>query len=77
VLFRSVNCVQAGTVDTDSLKRFPEREEILAETLRRIPGGRLGTPEDIARVVVMLCGEDAGWIVGQTIVADGGYDIGM
>ena len=33
------------------------------------------TAEDIARVVTFLCSEEAGWIVGQTIVADGGHSL--
>jgi len=70
-----VNCVHSGMVDTDSLKRFTVRDELIAENIKRAPFRRLGTPEDIARVVVMLCTEDAAWIVGQSIVADGGYSI--
>jgi len=70
-----VNCVQAGMVDTDSLKRFPTREQLLADNIKRSPFGRLGTPEDIARVVAMMCLPEAAWIVGQTVVADGGYSI--
>jgi len=34
--------------------------------------GRYGLPIDIARLAVFLCSEDAGYIIGQTIVADGG-----
>jgi len=68
-----VNAVSAGIVDTDSLKFFPDREMMLERTKRLTPVGRVGEPEDIAKVVVMLCSEDASWICGQTIVADGGY----
>jgi 3-oxoacyl-[acyl-carrier protein] reductase len=35
--------------------------------------GRLGHPEDIAKVVLFLTSEDAGWITGQTIQVNGGY----
>ncbi|MBI5837676.1 MAG: SDR family oxidoreductase [Candidatus Eisenbacteria bacterium] len=70
-----VNCVHAGMVDTDSLKRFQDREALLQDNLRRTPMGRLGTPEDIARTVAMLCGEEAGWIVGQSVVVDGGFSV--
>ena len=37
--------------------------------------GRLGTPEDIGNVVVLLCCEQAAWITGQTIYADGGASL--
>jgi NAD(P)-dependent dehydrogenase (short-subunit alcohol dehydrogenase family) len=37
--------------------------------------GRLGTPADIGNVVGLLCDEDAGWITGQLIYADGGASL--
>lgn len=71
----AVNVVQAGAVDTEALKHFPNREEILENTRRRIPAGRLLTPEDVADVVYLLCRDEAAMIQGQTIVVDGGYAI--
>ena len=71
----NVNVIQAGAVDTEALKHFPNRAEILAHTLARIPAGRLVTPEDVADVVILLCSEKARMIQGQTIVVDGGYSI--
>jgi enoyl-[acyl-carrier protein] reductase III len=70
-----VNAVSAGTVDTDALKHFPNREQLLEESARRTPAGRLITPQDIANVVVFLCTEYAAMIQGQTLVVDGGYSI--
>jgi enoyl-[acyl-carrier protein] reductase III len=70
-----VNCVHAGMVRTDSLKRFSDVEALIEENVRRTPFGRIATAEDIAKVVVMLCTHDADWIVGQSIVVDGGYSI--
>ena len=70
-----VNTVSAGLVDTDAIKHFPGREQMISNAKARIPMGRLGTPEDIAKVVAFLCSEDAGWICGQTIVSDGGYSL--
>ena len=69
----NVNAVAAGVLDTDSLKRFPNREELLADARSFTPMGRLAEPADIARVVALLCSEDANWICGQIIVADGGH----
>lgn len=70
-----VNAISAGTVDTDALKHFPNREQLLEESRRRTPAGRLVTPQDVANAVVFLCTEFASMIHGQTIVVDGGYSI--
>jgi len=69
----NVNAVAAGVLDTDSLKRFPNRDELLQDARSFTPMGRPAEPEDIARVVAMLCTRDADWICGQVIVADGGH----
>ena len=45
------------------------------ETRANIPLGRLGTPEDIAKVVLFLASPDAGWITGQSLVVDGGQSL--
>lgn len=70
-----VNAVSAGTVDTDALKHFPNRKQLLDESARRTPAGRLITPQDVANTVVFLCTDFASMIHGQTIVVDGGYSI--
>jgi len=70
-----VNAVSGGVVDTDSLKYFPNYEELLNVTANRTPMGRIGTPEDIATVVAFLCSPGARWICGQTIIVDGGYSL--
>jgi enoyl-[acyl-carrier protein] reductase III len=70
-----VNAVSAGTVDTDALKHFPNRGELLDESVRRTPAGRLATPQDVANAVVFLCTEFASMIHGHTLVVDGGYAI--
>ena len=70
-----VNAVSGGTVDTDALKHFPNRAQLLDESTRRTPAGRLVTPQDIANVVVFLCTKFASMIHGQTVLVDGGYSI--
>ena len=70
-----INAVSAGTVDTDALKHFPNREELLEESRRRTPAGRLVEPQDVANTVVYLCTQYASMIHGQTIIVDGGYSI--
>ncbi len=70
-----VNCVSGGLVDTDALKMFPFFDDFKKEVLKRTPGGRIGKPEDLARVVAFLCSPDSSWIVGQTLIADGGLSL--
>jgi enoyl-[acyl-carrier protein] reductase III len=71
----NVNAVSAGTVDTDALKHFPNREEMIEQTKERTPAGRLVTPQDVADTVMFLCSPQASMIQGQTLVVDGGYSI--
>jgi enoyl-[acyl-carrier protein] reductase III len=71
----NVNTISAGAVDTDALKKFPNREEILATALAKTPLGRLTTPEDVADVALFLCSPFAAMIQGQVIIVDGGYAI--
>jgi len=70
-----VNTVCGGLIDTDALKHFPQAEEMKALAVQITPMGRLGTPDDLAGVVAMLVSEDAAFITGQVIVADGGLSI--
>jgi enoyl-[acyl-carrier protein] reductase III len=70
-----VNTISAGVVDTDALKKFPNRDDIIAASLERTPLGRLTTPEDVADLALFLCSDLAGMIHGQTVVVDGGYAI--
>lgn len=44
--------------------------------LARVPLGRWGTPEEIAKLAVMLCSDAAGYVTGETVIADGGFVIG-
>ena len=68
----SVNAVSAGFVETDALDAFPDELGIKDVARRPTPAGRTVTPEDVARVVAMLCTADAEMIRGQVIVVDGG-----
>jgi len=70
-----VNTVSAGAVDTDALKKFPNRDEILENALARTPLGRLTSPDDVADVTLFLCSNLANMIQGQVVTVDGGYAI--
>jgi enoyl-[acyl-carrier protein] reductase III len=70
-----VNAVSAGVVDTDALRYFPNREELLANFARRTPAGPVLTPQDVAGAVYLLCLPEAAMITGHTLVVDGGFGI--
>jgi enoyl-[acyl-carrier protein] reductase III len=70
-----VNAVCGGLIETPTLAHFPEHAQMMDDARTRCPLGRVGQPVDLANVVALLCSDDAGWICGQTIVADGGYSL--
>ena len=67
-----VNGIAPGLVDTKLTKVTTEHPQRLAAALERIPLGRLGTPADMAGVALFLASPLAAYVVGQTIVVDGG-----
>ncbi len=71
----TINTLSAGVVDTDALKKFPNREKIMSAAEQRTPLGRLTTPEDVADVALFLCSDLASMVHGQVVVVDGGYAI--
>ncbi len=70
-----VNAVSGGAVDTDALKHFPNRDELLGDSANRTPAGRIVEPKDLANVAVFLCSEEAWMIRGQTLIVDGGISL--
>jgi enoyl-[acyl-carrier protein] reductase III len=70
-----VNAVSGGAVDTDALKHFPNREELLQAAAERNPAGRIVEPQDLAETVYFLCTPAASMIRGQTIIVDGGLSL--
>jgi len=66
----TVNAIAPGYIDTDMVAAVPE--DVLAKIVARIPVGRLGKADEIARGVVFLTGEDAGFITGSTLSINGG-----
>jgi len=68
----TANLVCPGLVLTGAVNAFPDRDQRIEAARAKTPTGRLTTPEDVAEVVLFLCGKAAAQIVGQTIVVDGG-----
>jgi acetoacetyl-CoA reductase len=66
----TVNSVSPGYIDTDMTRAI--REDIRQQVVASIPAGRMGQPEDIARVVEFLARDDAGYMTGTNIPVNGG-----
>jgi acetoacetyl-CoA reductase len=66
----TVNAIAPGYIDTDMVAAVPE--EVLGKIVARIPVGRLGKAEEIARGVVFLCDENSGFVTGSTLSINGG-----
>ncbi len=66
----TVNAIAPGYVDTDMVRAVPEK--VLEKIIARIPVGRLGRPEDIARGVLFLVADEADFITGSTLSINGG-----
>ena len=67
----TVNAICPGYIGTEMVRAVPE-DVLKSKILPQIPVGRLGEPEEIARCVVFLASDDAGFITGSTISANGG-----
>jgi NAD(P)-dependent dehydrogenase (short-subunit alcohol dehydrogenase family) len=67
-----VNAVGPGTIKTELAGMVMRDDRARRTILSRTPIGRLGEPDDIASVVVFLAGDDARYVTGQTVYADGG-----
>jgi 3-oxoacyl-[acyl-carrier protein] reductase len=68
-----VNAINPGVVNTEGARAMGVIDgEFEATAVAQTPLGRVGLPEDIARVAVFLASSDAGWVNGETIIAAGG-----
>ncbi len=71
----TANAIRAGVTHTPALQKIPGHEAIVANAQRRNPSGRLTTPEDVARAIVVLAHPDTHWITGNVIGVDGGEEV--
>lgn len=71
----TVNGISPGVCDTEINAPLMQNAELRAQFLAKIPVGRFGQPEEIARLAVYLCSEQSGFITGTDIVIDGGWTV--
>jgi len=69
----TVNCVTPGYIATDMLASIPDK--VMERIRGQIPVGRLGKPEEIARVVSFLAQDESSYITGQIWAVNGGLDM--
>ncbi|MGD0591163.1 MAG: SDR family oxidoreductase [Bacteroidota bacterium] len=68
------NAIMAGVTDTPALRKIPGNVKMVEAARLKNPTGRLTTPEDVARAIVLLSSEEANWISGNVLGVDGGED---
>ena len=69
------NAIMAGVTETPAAKKIPNFVKMSNVARAKNPGGRLTTPEDVAKAILLLADENASWISGNVIGVDGGEDI--
>jgi acetoacetyl-CoA reductase len=67
----TANVIAPGYIKTDMTDAVPEK--VMEHLIQQIPMRRLGTPEEIARAVLFLVSDDAGFITGETLAVNGGH----
>jgi NAD(P)-dependent dehydrogenase (short-subunit alcohol dehydrogenase family) len=68
----TANAILAGVTDTAALRKIPGHEQLIQVARARNPHHRLTTPQDVAKCIGVLCGEDTYWMTGNTLRVDGG-----
>lgn len=69
-----VNTIAPGGVETEGTRAAGMvGSEFMNEVIKKTPLGRMGQPDDIARVALFLASEDSGWLTGERLIASGGF----
>ncbi|MEO9469670.1 glucose 1-dehydrogenase [Parasphingorhabdus sp.] len=68
----NVNAIAPGFFPSNMTKQIVENDGMTKMAISQIPRGRMGSPEDIAGTALYLCSRASAWVIGQTIVLDGG-----
>ena len=71
----TANAIRAGVTATPAAQKIPGYDALEDGARRRNPSGRLTTPEDVARAIVVLSHPDTAWMTGNVIGVDGGEDV--
>ena len=71
----AANAIMAGVTDTPALRKIPGNVPMIEVARRKNPRKRLTSPEDVAKVISLLCQDGGEWISGGLIHADGGEDV--
>ena len=69
----TVNCIAPGIIETDMITNLSDT--VKTDYLKRIPLKKFGKPEDIGRMILFLCSDEASYITGQTFYIDGGMSL--
>ena len=69
----TVNCIAPGIIETDMISDLSDA--VKTDYLRRIPLKKFGKPEDISKMILFLCSDEASYITGQTFYIDGGMSL--
>jgi enoyl-[acyl-carrier protein] reductase III len=71
----TANAIMAGVTETPALRKIPGNAGMVEAARLKNPSGRLTTPEDVAKAVVLFSTDEACWVSGNVIGVDGGEDI--
>ena len=69
----TVNCIAPGIIETDMISDLSDT--VKKGYLQRIPLKKFGKPEDISKMILFLCSDEASYITGQTFYIDGGMSL--
>jgi 3-oxoacyl-[acyl-carrier protein] reductase len=69
-----VNTIAPGAIETEGTHTAGMvGSEFMKEVIKKTPLGRIGQPDDIARVALFLASDDSGWLTGERLIASGGF----
>ena len=71
----NVNCIRPAAIDTPMMKEIFDLPDLAQALLKQVPRGRVGKPEDVAKVVVFLISDLAEWVTGAEIPVSGGMHL--
>jgi len=70
----TANAICGGVTDTYALRKIPGNRKLRQDAIERNPHHRMGTPDEVAQVIVGMCDPAFAWVNGSVVYADGGED---